>query len=227
MCQQQRADHARAQSVRVIAVASRGHKSPERVPVTSGREGNTAPESPVRRLERGDRDRAQPDVRRRDDARARQEWQRGMHRRLQRWKNRCVVCHQQGRDSTHPVSRCREELGKKVERERQIVQRSIRYPSGQVCYRCGIPRTICEGWSGDGRVREVREGGEQRACQFYGVLIGVVYAAKHGYPEIWQSWFEVARRDADWGCQIGRAFMWITEEIEEVDKGRTSSNTRG
>lgn len=190
-----------------------------------------ATSSIARAVEQIDRDRAQPDHRRREGIRDRQGWQQAMQRRLQEWKNRCVVCYSQYTNDAHPISRCLGELGKMANEERQSVQRRIRYPRGHVCFRCGVPRAICSRWSVDGQVREAETG---TVCQFYGVLIGVVYAAKHAYPDVWKEWEREVQRDPRWkgemgtylglsiqgdegrGCQIGRAFMWITEEINQL-----------
>jgi len=67
--------------------------------------------------------------------------------------------------------------------------------------------------------------------QFNGVLSRAIYRVKHAYPEIWKRWFKTAKRDGQWkgnmvnylgssiegdeglGCQVGRAFMYCTEEI--------------
>jgi hypothetical protein len=113
-----------------------------------------------------------------------------------------------------------------------IVQREIKFPRMHVCFRCGLPRIVCDRWSDDGRARAYDEDGKERVCQFYGVLVGVVYGIKHADPEAWDQWFSAAKKDPGWagsmvkylarpmveeegyGCQIGRAFMWLTEGLE-------------
>lgn len=66
--------------------------------------------------------------------------------------------------------------------------------------------------------------------------LSIAYEVKHAYPEVWKTevwkrWFNIAKADARWkgnmveflgwsmegdegmGCQVGRAFMYCTEEI--------------
>jgi hypothetical protein len=57
------------------------------------------------------------------------------------------------------------------------MQRWIRYAANIVCYKCGVPKVVCQRWSADGRV----PAGEHTDCQYFGVLIGVVVGIKHGY----------------------------------------------
>ena len=72
-----------------------------------------------------------------------------------------------------------------MEQERKVVasKRGIVFEYGVVCYRCGVPQEICERWDNYSIQRE------SGTCQFYGVLIGVVYGVKHAYPEVWKWWF--------------------------------------
>lgn len=184
-----------------------------------------------RQLERTERQRMQPDERRLQQSQDRRIWHEDLRERLNRWKNVCMVCHSRGRDSMHTINRCRSEDSVKAERERKHVQRAVKFPQSQVCFKCGVPRLICDRWSSDGRARVYDEERREVECQFYGVLLGVIYGVKHAYPEIWKRWFETAKRDGRWrgnmveflgsslegdeglGCQIGRAFMYCTEGI--------------
>ena len=34
----------------------------------------------------------------------------------------------------------------------------------------------------------------ERSCQFFGILVGVVYRVKYAYPNIWAEWIQRARR---------------------------------
>jgi hypothetical protein len=117
-----------------------------------------------------------------------------------------------------------------AEEERGKVQKTIRYPSNVVCYKCGVQRVICRRWSADGRVLAE----DQKNCQFYGILIGVVYGVKHGYGEIWDRWKERAckrglavGKDTDvvealasetlnecGGSEMLHAFMWMTDRMK-------------
>ena len=80
-------------------------------------------------------------------------------------------------------------------------------------------------------------GGSQSggAYQYYGILIGVVVGIKHGYPTIWQQWWErIQRQEAGldhetvvpwlggpdaiehFPCsRLVVAFMWMVQRIEE------------
>jgi hypothetical protein len=61
------------------------------------------------------------------------------------------------------------------------MQRWIKYPGNVVCYKCGVPKIICQRWSADGRVPE--DGHDD--CQDFGILIGVVVGIKHAYGDVW------------------------------------------
>ena len=126
------------------------------------------------------RERSVPQARRTPQVQNRTVWQERLERRLEEWKGVCVMCHGRGQDSMHSISRCVHEGSRVAEEERGKVQKTIRYPSNVVCYKCGVPQVICRRWSADGRV--LAEG--QKDCQFYGILIGVVYGVKHGYSDI-------------------------------------------
>jgi hypothetical protein len=177
------------------------------------------------------KDRRQADERRLGQSQDSKLWYEDLRERLNRWKHVCVMCHSRGKNSAHTINRCPLEDSMKAERERARVQRAIKFPQLQVCFKCGVPRLICERWSSDGRARIHDEDGKGAECQFYGVLLGVVYGVKHAYPEVWKRWFDIAKRDVQWkgnmveflgtamegdeglGCQVGRAFMYCTEDI--------------
>jgi superfamily II DNA or RNA helicase len=184
-----------------------------------------------RRLERMERGRMQPDERRLEQSQDRRIWHEDLRERLNRWKNVCVICHSRGKNNAHTINRCRLEDSMKAERERAHVQRTIKFPQSHVCFKCGVPRLMCERWSSDGRARVHDEDGKGVGCQFYGVLLGVTYGVKHAYPEVWKRWSDKAKGDAQWkgnmveflgssiegdeglGCQVGQAFMYCTEDI--------------
>ena len=115
----------------------------------------------------------------------------------------------------HSISRCVHEESRAAEEERRKVQKTIRYPSNVVCYKCGVPRAICRRWSADGRV--LAEG--QQDCQFYGILIGVVYGVKHRYGGIWDRWKERACRR---GLTVG-----TDKDVMEALASETSSDCGG
>ena len=193
--------------------------------------------SPERRFERREREQAQADERRVEQARDRQAWYSKLRDRLFQWKNVCVVCYQRGDASGHPISRCQHADGKRAECERKRAHREIRYPDMHVCFRCGVPRVMCDRWSNDGRARAYEANGKERVCQFYGVLVGVIYGIKYGYPNVWRKWVKIAEREAGWngsmegylgqaieaeeeyGCQVGRAFVWLTDWVREEEQG--------
>jgi len=177
------------------------------------------------------RSRSIPQVRRTQQVQQGRLWQERLERRLEEWKGVCVICHSRRQDNMHSISRCVHRESRAAEQERQIVQRTIRYPSNVVCYKCGVPRTICRRWSADGRV--LAEGGAE--CQFFGILIGVVIGIKHGYRAAWEEWRRRAGRrglgveegvsitealartgpNEGEGSELLHAFMWLTDRIEE------------
>ena len=113
-----------------------------------------------------------------------------VQRQLERWKGVCVICKARGREYHHSISQCTEADVGEAERERKRWQGKggIRYTWGVACYRCGVPQNMCN--------RSDPRGGSQSggACQYYGILIGVVVGIKHGYPTIWQQWWERIQR---------------------------------
>lgn len=141
------------------------------------------------------------------------------------------MCYSRGKNSAHTINRCPLHDSIKVDRERVHVQRTVKFPQSHVCFKCGVLRLICERWSSDGRARVHDEDRKEVECQYYSVLLGIVYGVKHAYPDVWKRWFDKARGDAQWignmvqfwgspiegdegmGCQVGRAFMYCTEDI--------------
>lgn len=140
-----------------------------------------------REIEVQDQRRQAPEARRVQQVRTGAVIQQEVRQRLEQWKGVCVICHQAGRASHHSISRCKQSDSKAAEAERQIVQRQIVFVERVSCYKCGVPRVLCDRWTADGQFKRAGE-----ACQFFGVLIGVVYGIKHGYPEIWKDWLQRA-----------------------------------
>ena len=98
------------------------------------------------------------------------------------------------------------------------MQRSIKYAANVVCYKCGVPKVVCQRWSADGRVPAERHAD----CQYYGVLIGVVIGIKYGYPIAWEEWqrgtVRVLGSEAvgeEGGSELVHAFAWLTNRVEE------------
>ena len=184
-----------------------------------------------REIEVQDQRRQTPEARRVQQVRTGAVIQQEVRQRLEGWKGVCVICHQAGRASHHSISRCKQSDSKAAETERQIVQRRIVFVGKVACYKCGVPRAMCDRWTADGQFMREGEG-----CQFFGVLIGVVYGIKHGYPEIWKDWLRrvmgqtTERVDKDEvierflarpvnengfaSSELLQAFMWMTKRIE-------------
>ena len=141
------------------------------------------------------------------------------------------MCRSRNQTSAHSISRCGQEHSQQAEEERRKMQRWIRYAANVVCYKCGVPKVVCQRWSADGRV----PAGEQTDCQYFGVLIGVVVGIKHGYPGLWEEWQRrMVRRGAkieqveetmkvlgseavgqEGGSELVHAFIWLTGRVEE------------
>jgi hypothetical protein len=157
--------------------------------------------------------------------------QQEVQQRLERWKGWCVVCHSAGRPSYHSISRCSEPSSQPAEAERKRVQRSIKFSPDVGCYKCAVPRVICDGWTADGQSRSGSE-----SCQFFGISIGVVYGVKDGYPGIWGRWVDMIRRRGETvrseveieqflaraigkggsdDSELLQAFMWMTRRMED------------
>ena len=173
----------------------------------------------------------QLDKRQLQQSQNRRIWHKDLRQRLNWWKNVCVVCHSQGKNSMHTINCCLLEDSVKAERERKYAQQAVKFPQSQVCFKCGMPRLICDRWSSDGQARVYNKERREVECQFYRVLLGVIYGVKHACPDIWKRWFKAAKWDRRWrgdmveflgsslegdeglGCRIGRAFMYCTEDI--------------
>ena len=175
------------------------------------------------------RQRAVPQSRRVAQVREQAEWREVLVQRLEQWKGVCVPCRSCGISSTHSISRCEQEHSKRAEEERRAMQRSIRYPGNVVCYKCGVPKVICQRWSADGRVPV----DEYKDCQYFGILIGVVIGIKHGYVQAWDEWIRhMAQRGVrmtnaegmvgamgneveggESGTELVQAFIWLTERV--------------
>lgn len=160
---------------------------------------------------------------------AQAEWREVLVQRLEQWKGVCVPCRSYGISSTHSISRCEQKHSERAEEERRVMQRSIRYPGNVVCYKCGVPKVICQRWSADGRVPV----DEYKDCQYFGILIGVVVGIKHAYVVVWNEWVgRMQRRGIEMmntkeivkvmgsegeeetgGTELVRSFMWLTDRI--------------
>jgi superfamily II DNA helicase RecQ len=177
------------------------------------------------------RQRSVPQARRIGHVQRQATWHEELLQRLERWKGICVMCRSRNQTSTHSISRCRQEHSQQAEEERRRMQRWIRYAANVVCYKCGVPKVVCQRWSADGRV----PAGEHTDCQYFGVLIGVVVGIKHGYPGVWEEWQRrMVRRGAnieqveetikvlgseavgqEGGSELVHAFIWLTSRVEE------------
>jgi hypothetical protein len=142
------------------------------------------------------------------------------------------MCRSRNQASTHSISRCRQEHSSQAEKERRKMQRSIRYAANVVCYKCSVPKVVCQRWSADGRVPAE----EHTDCQYFEVLIGVVVGIKHGYRVVWEEWQrQMVRRRVnvgqvgemtrvlgseaagqEGGSELVHAFVWLTERVEET-----------
>lgn len=157
-----------------------------------------------------------------------------MRERLHKWKNVCMLCQSRRWVSMHPISQCQHNHSRAANNERKLVQGSIRFPDSHVCFRCGVPRIICERWSEDGQARAFGPDGKEIECQFFGIMVAIVYSVKHAHRDVWDRWVTMAKASPSWrgnvvaslasavdddegyGCQIGKAFMWMTDAIEEA-----------
>ena len=88
----------------------------------------------------GERERIGADEGRLQQSQDRKIWRENLRQRLNRWKNVCVVCHSQGKDSMHTINRCPSEDSVEAERERKYAQRAVKFPQSHVCFKCGVPR---------------------------------------------------------------------------------------
>lgn len=184
-----------------------------------------------REIQIQDQRRQTPERRRIDQVRVRGSIQEEIQQRLERWKNRCVICQRAGRASRHSMSKCSNPGSQPAEVERRRIQRTIRFGANAGCYKCGVPRRICERWTADGQFRT-----EADSCQFFGILIGVVCGVRYGYPSIWGEWVEKISRQGEVGDSVEEiekflaqptsraglegnglleAFMWTTARIED------------
>ena len=90
------------------------------------------------------RQRSVPQTRRIGHVQRQAAWYDGLAQRLERWKGVCVMCRSRDQASTHSISRCGREHSRQAEEERRRMQRSIKYAANVVCYKCGVPKVICQ-----------------------------------------------------------------------------------
>jgi superfamily II DNA helicase RecQ len=173
-----------------------------------------------------------PNTRRKEAARNQAQRREWTERLLERWKGRCLVCAASGHDDHHTVLRCPQHHSAQAHAMVNQLLRRVHYDKHIVCFRCGISREICYRWSADGRQRAEPE----RACQFYGVLAGIVGSVPLAYPSLWQQWQRMAvsqgwiarssddlvpfwgqkhDMDGQQGSQLQATFIWLTERFEE------------
>lgn len=179
------------------------------------------------RVQVQDRERRIPEARRIQQVQTAAIGRNQVEQQLERWKGVCVVCYRVGTGYHHSITTCPSTSSHRINEERKLVQRTIRFARGIACFKCGVPQTICERWDGYVDTR--------RNCQFFGMLVGVVYAIKYVYPKVWAEWIERARRrnvavdteseiraylgleakgaELD-SVQLLQAFMWMTRSIE-------------
>jgi hypothetical protein len=96
-----------------------------------------------------------------------------------------------------------------------------------------VPQDICDRFEDNGLGGfRTKDGG---SCQFYGVVLGVLYGAKYGFRNIWDRWMlrlscmginvddneevfrYLARRREDWGYQSTNLiweFLWVVERLQ-------------
>jgi superfamily II DNA helicase RecQ len=192
---------------------------------------STTDEAEVRReIQRQDQQRHIAEGRRINQIRAGGTIQQEIQQRLERWKGRCVVCHQAGLSSWHSISKCSNRDSRAAEAERSKAQRTVKFAQNAGCFKCGVPRTICQRWTADGRSQSGTDN-----CQFFGIILGVVYGVKHRCPEIWEGyierirqrgvvidsveaavkfWGQATKRDGLEGNEGLEAFMWSTGRME-------------
>ena len=204
-------------------------------PPSSSAVGSEIDRETIRQMQAQDRSRQAPRIRRAVQAQRSAVSIAQIVQRLEEWKGRCVVCFRDGKSDRHIVSKCSSTVGRAAEQERRVASSKQGIPFARVvCFRCGMPRTICERWV-DGSFTE-----SGRQCQFYGVLIGVVFGIKHAYPAIWQQWWEkgrwrgvgvesigqqmqqlgvAAQRQAGGGIWLMHAFWEMTEEVGLAEGG--------
>jgi superfamily II DNA/RNA helicase len=99
-----------------------------------------------------DRQRSVAGQRRVQQAQSRALSQARVERRLEQWKGICAVCVASPRDWQHIVSQYSEAAGQRADEERRQTQRTIQYPKGIACFRCGVPPSICYRWDESGTV---------------------------------------------------------------------------
>lgn len=100
--------------------------------------------SAYRQFERIERSRIQADERRLQQSQDCRIWHEDLRERLNQWKNVCVMCYSRGKNSAHTINCCLLHDSTKVDRERVHIQRTVKFPQSHVCFKCGVPRLICE-----------------------------------------------------------------------------------
>jgi superfamily II DNA helicase RecQ len=86
------------------------------------------------------------------------------------WQDRCWICAQEGQDAEHELYHCTRPSSQRARDWMIRVRRRVQYARYTSCFQCGMPQTLCSGWSG----------GE---CAHRGLLYAMVGMMLFGGPE--------------------------------------------
>ena len=182
-----------------------------------------------------DRERGIPQARRVAGERAAARVEDEIREQMTKWKGVCAICRRAGKDMWHAVSRCASAAGREADQRWRVASRmaDLQTKGGRLCFKCTLPKTMCEKWEDGVRDRKV-------ACPWYGILWGVVYGVRSAYVGIWEEWIARQREEHSiefgseeevdrWlgkedigadhgGIRLLSAFMWLTKGIEREER---------
>ena len=94
----------------------------------------------------------------------------------------CVVCRGLGLDHRHVVTKCTHEVGRRAGAKVERRRRAIRFQPGRCCFKCGLPQSICNRYNEDGVFQP------NILCQYYGIMMSVVFGLKYGFEGVEERW---------------------------------------
>jgi len=137
-------------------------------------------------------------------------------RTLETWAGRCPWCYSNGHvgaRTEHALEQCPAPDVGDVQGATEELKKGIRYEKYCVCYGCGIPQAICDGFE------RKDDGGwawrRKRACQYPGLMVGAVIsmmtADMNHSGEMIGEWMRLEGIDERHSQQV---FAWMGRKIQ-------------
>ncbi|KAF2137379.1 uncharacterized protein K452DRAFT_361918 [Aplosporella prunicola CBS 121167] len=151
---------------------------------------------------------------------------------LLRWRNKCTVCWVASRPAHHGLRGCTDRLGCHAYKEVLEIERAIYFARELVCYRCGVPKIICDQWVESNAVdKNFKRSTILKGCAFPGLVLETMYGIKQARKDVWERWLErlvskdILHTNPDGSCKERREplVQHLCQEAKEEQVGRELS----